>query len=612
MSGVVYTLKRLFLRLQPEEAITSMATHHYSTTTTSSKSATENSLQMASNDAISYKLEKGNIIRILFDLLIRHSPADVAVIALQSQLFASRMGDRIYEFLEKKCERTNEETICLALQLIRKNSPDAARQLIAEFEGRTLIHCLIRHWPILFETSTNHRNGSSIVVFSEFMEQCLLCSRLSNIQIVTATVLKYLLVNLQVLPFDVLLKLLIDYSALRIGCEGDGTGRKILLMTLELYLIDYFAQKRMPRVTTRNSMETSLESTTGGGVGQDAEAGSGMDQACSDVSIRSINGSSILTEIDSGLSIFGPVATGKALKILVRSYLGQLKGFSMHQNYNAEELNAVTGEPKSTAEFEQLEQEISALFEMQKRKDTQVELLKRLCGEEMNLTSAELQANSPASSNQLLRPILFLDSRLSYLNYMPPLQENFLDTFLKPKQDLGGGSSNSNNSRIHFHEANISCVKIQALLCSEHIPMDVANEISQFVYTNPHLIGIEGIISCLLPTRECAELLTNVCPQAVLEFAKERVHEEEDWRFLIQCLQRQTGKDTTESNGGLQFFYHRLLKGEERDEERLFGAGNYIPSFDFRDPRVRCEHKFIGDGAEDISSGRVVQWEAEQ
>lgn len=413
--------------------------------------------------------------------------------------------------------------------------------------------------------------------------------------------LKYLLVNLQVLPFDVLLKLLIDYSALRIGCEGDGTGRKILLMTLELYLIDYFAQKRMPRVPTRNSMETSLESTTGGG--QDG-GGSGMDQACSDVSIRSINGSSILTEIDSGLSIFGAVATGKALKILVRSYLGQLKGFSMHQNYNAEDLDAVNGEPKSTAEFEQLEHEISALFEMQKRKDTQIELLKRLCGEEMNLNSAE------TASNLLLRPILFLDSRLSYLNYMPPLQDNFLDTFLKPKQDLGGGiNSNNNNSRSQYHEANISCVKIQALLCSEHIPMDVANEISQFVYTNPHLIAIEGIISCLLPTRECTELLINVCPQAVLEFAKERVHEEEDWRFLIQCLQRQTGKDTTESNGGLQFFYHRLLKGEEGqwteiDCELL--EIKFLLLF-YRDPRVHCEHKLIGDGAEDLSRGRAVQ-----
>lgn len=546
MAGVVYTLKRLFLRLQPDEA-------HATSLANPLASSGQSSMQTASitADAISYRLEKGNIIRILYDLLLKHSPSDVAVIALQSQLFANRSGERIYEFLEKKCERTHEETLCLALQLIRKNSPEAARQLIEEFDGRTLIHCLIKHWPILFETSTNHQNGSSIVVFSEFMELCLLCSSLSTIQIVTANVLKYLLVNLQVLPFDVLLKLLIDYSALQIGCAADGTGRKILLITLELYLIEYYAQKRMPRVATRNSMETSLESAMhGGGVGS-----SGVDLQCSDISIRTAesskaNESSILTDIDSGLSIFGPVATGKALKILVRSYLGQLKGFSMHQNYNPDELGRVNGEPKNTEEFEQLEQEINALFEMQKRKpaDCQVELLKRLCGNEMNLNSSEL------TSNHLLRPILFLDSRLNYLNYMPPLQDNFLDTFLKPKEDLSGSTGG--------HEANISCVKIQALLCSENVPMDVANEISQFVYTNPHLIGIEGIISCLLPTRESAELLSNVCPQAVLEFAKERVHTEDDWRFLIQCLQRQTNKDTTESNGGMQLFYHRLLKGE--------------------------------------------------
>lgn len=551
MSGVVYTLKRLFLRLQPEEANTSLVQPQLCSVQSSSKSG--DSLQNSSStDAINYRLEKGNIIRILYDLLLKHSPSDVAVIALQSQLFANRSGERIYEFLEKKCERTHEETLCLALQLIRKNSPEAARHLIEEFDGRTLIHCLIKHWPILFETSTNHRSGSSIVIFSEFMEQCLLCSCLSTIQIVTANVLKYLLVNLQVLPFDVLLKLLIDYSALQIGCDADGTGRKILLITLELYLIEYYAQKRMPRVATRNSMETSLETS---GIGGGGGGTSGVDLQCSDISIKTAesskaNESSILTDIDSGLSIFGPVATGKAMKILVRSYLGQLKGFSMHQNYNPDELGRVNGEPKSTEEFEQLEQEINALFSMQKRKpaDCQVELLKRLCGNEMNLNSSEM------TTNHLLRPILFLDSRLNYLNYMPPLQENFLDTFLKPKEDLNGSTQ--------CHEANISCVKIQALLCSEHVPMDVANEISHFVYTNPHLIGIEGIISCLLPTRESAELLSNVCPQAVLEFAKERVHSEDDWRFLIQCLQRQTNKDTTEANGGIQLFYHRLLKGE--------------------------------------------------
>lgn len=545
MSGVVYTLKRLFLRLQPEEAL-------FTTTNHSQLSSSTRSAESSSTDAINYRLEKGNIIRVLYDLLHKYSPSDVAVIALQSQLFANRSGDRIYEFLEKKCERTHEETLCLALQLIRKNSPESARQLMEEFDGRTLIHCLIKHWTILFETSTNHRNGSSIVIFSEFMEVCLLASTLNTVQIVTANVLKYLLVNLQVLPFDVLLKLLIDYSALQIGSVSDGTGRKVLLMTLELYLIDYYAQRRMPRVATRNgSMETSLESATGG-----AGVASGVqDPQCSDISIRTAESSksSILTDIDSGLSIFGAVATGKALKILVRSYLGQLKGFSMHQNYNPDELGrVVNGEPKSTAEFEQLEQEINALFDMQKKKkpaDSQVELLRRLCGEEMNVNGSEMATNP---GHHLLRPILFLDSRLNYLNYMPPLQENFLDTFLKPQEDLNAGGK--------CHEANISCVKIQALLCSEYVPMDVANEISQFVYTNPHLIGIEGIISCLLPTREAAELLCNVCPQAVLEFSKERAQSEEDWRFLIQCLQRQTNKDTTESNGGMQLFYHRLLK----------------------------------------------------
>lgn len=504
-----------------------------------------------STDVLSYNLEKGNIFRDLYDLLIKHSPSDVASIALQSQLFASRSGDRIYEFLEKKCERTQEETLCLALQLIRKNCPDTARRLIEEFDSRTLIHHLIKQWPILFESSTNHRSGSSIVIFSEFMEQCLLGSHLSKIQVAISYVLKYLLVNIQVLPFDVLLKLMVDYSAMQIGCDSHGTGRKILLMTLELYLIDYYTyHQRIPRVGTKNSIESD-----------EGEA------AASDISMRTGNDfkateTSIFTDIDSCWSIFGPVATGKALKMLVRSYLGDLKGFSMQQNLD--EPGKVRGEPKSTEDYEQLDQNINAIFGTHQKRsaDCVGTFLKGLCGQDINLVSSEFSSNHP------LRPILFLETRYNYLNFMPPLQDNFMDTYLSAKEELTGD--------LHCQEANISCVKIQALLCSEQVPIEVANEISQFVYANPHLIGIEAIISCLLPARETAELLTNVCPQALLEFSKERMHSEEDWRFVIQCLQRQINRDTSEVNVGVHLFYQRLLKGENAFIHIIVGDGKYL------------------------------------
>lgn len=95
MRGVVYTLKRLFLRIQPESD-------------GQSSRSSSSTLEFNDNSAMemmNYRLEKGNIMKILFDLLLKYSPSDITSIALQSQIFASRMGDRIYEFLEKRCER---------------------------------------------------------------------------------------------------------------------------------------------------------------------------------------------------------------------------------------------------------------------------------------------------------------------------------------------------------------------------------------------------------------------------------------------------------------------------------------------------------------------------
>lgn len=106
MTGIIYTLKRLFLRLQPdiEDPNLGISNHHISSSSKLS-SASGGEPSAANSDTINYHLEKGNIMRILFDLLLKHSPAEITNIALHSQVFANRMGDRIYEFLEKRCER---------------------------------------------------------------------------------------------------------------------------------------------------------------------------------------------------------------------------------------------------------------------------------------------------------------------------------------------------------------------------------------------------------------------------------------------------------------------------------------------------------------------------
>ncbi|XP_055701356.1 uncharacterized protein LOC129800765 [Phlebotomus papatasi] len=511
MGGIIYTLKQLFLRLQPgSEEMTFI-----STSMVRSTSMPDN------NNGNEMRLDRdGGFMKILFDLLLKYAPRDITSIALQSSTFLNRMGDHILDFLEGCPEKTNEEKLCVALQLVRKKRASVARNLIESIDPGSLLAILSKNWTILFETSMNHKNGHSIVIFSEFTEHCLLMSQLDTIQRLTASVLKYLLVNLQVLPFEVLLKMLIDFTSLRIGFAGSDIGKNILMLTLELYLMDYAEQKKLCADQSESTDSASFIVTTST-ISNATRSGQNQESS------RKMS-SSMASDVDTALSIFGSTATGKALKILVRSHLGFLSSQSGTQKKDSDSKEA------SVADFEIPEKEIDALFESLKK--TQ-EILKEKCGAAVD------------------EPILFMDKRWNYLNLMPPLQANFLDYLVKPKRE----DIQENPMEL---DTNVACLKLQALLASGELPEETMNEVSQFICSHPNLIGIESIISCLLHVPECTEFLVNVCPQCVLEFGKDRFSRNEDWAFLINCLQVQTSRagDATESNGGLLLFYHRLLK----------------------------------------------------
>ncbi|GAB0094712.1 hypothetical protein DMENIID0001_100370 [Sergentomyia squamirostris] len=510
MGGIVYTLKQLFLRLHPS---TEDMNFMNSTGLTKSLVDNNNGNEMRSD-------RDGGFMKILFDLLLKYSPDDITAIALQSNSFLNRMGDYILEFLNTREEKTNEDRLCIALQLIRKKRSTVARCLIESIDTSSLLTILSKNWTILFETSMNHKNGHSIVVFSEFTEHCLLMSQLESIQRITASVLKYLLVNLQVLPFEVLLKMLIDFTSLQIGYAGSDIGKNILILTLELYMMEFAEQKKLCADQSESSDSASFIVTT-------STVSNNTSRTQLDTSRKM--SSSMASDVDTALSIFGVTATSKALKILVRSHLAFVSNHSPSQKKDDE------GRDSSLTDFSIPEKEIDTLFVCFKRTR---EILKEKCGSAVE------------------EPILFGDKRWNYLNLMPPLQANFLDYLIKVKK------SEEIAENAAEMEINVACVKLQALLASGDLPDDILNEVSQFICSHPTFIGIESVISILLPIPECTEFLVNVCPQCVLEFGKDRFTRNEEWAFLINCLQVQTSKagDATESNGGLLLFYHRLLK----------------------------------------------------
>ncbi|XP_059620477.1 uncharacterized protein LOC132264337 [Phlebotomus argentipes] len=507
MGGIIYTLKQLFLRLQPGSEEMNFLTGDRAKTPL-----------MDNNNGNEMRVDRdGGFMKALFDLLLKYSPGDITTIALQSSTFLNRMGEYILDFLEAREEKTNEEKLCVALQLVRKKRATVARCLIETIDTESLLSILSKNWTILFETSMNHKNGHSIVIFSEFTEHCLLMSQLESIQRLTASVLKYLLVNLQVLPFEVLLKMLIDFTSLRIGYAGSEIGKNILMLTLEMYLVEYVEQKKLFVDQSESSDSASFIVTTSS-VSNTTRSGHAD-------SSRKMS-SSMASDVDTALSIFGSAATGKAMKILVRSHLGFLSSHSagVKKDNDLKEY--------SLSDYDIPEKEIDALFESLKRcKD----ILKEKCVDET---------------------LVFMEKRWNYLNLMPPLHDNFLDYLIKLKK------AENSPDKPQDLEINVACVKLQALLTSGELPDEIVNEVSQFICSNPNLIGIESVISCLLPVSECTEFLVNVCPQCVLEYGKDRFTRNEDWAFLINCLQVQTSKagDATESNGGLLLFYHRLLK----------------------------------------------------
>lgn len=116
--------------------------------------------------------------------------------------------------------------------------------------------------------------------------------------------------------------------------------------------------------------------------------------------------------------------------------------------------------------------------------------------------------------------IIHLDKRYRYLNLMKPFSKNSIDE-----------SINEQNHKINL-------IKIQSLLSSSIVPIEILDEIILFTKHNNNLSGTESILSLIHPISMTIDCLIERSPQTILGFAIDRFVNDDDWTQLNDKLNK--------------------------------------------------------------------------
>lgn len=475
---------------------------------------------------------EGNDVKVLkfgealLELFRRYAPKEIAQLTLESTIFRDYMDEKIYEFLSEQAEKSNDEMLCIILHLLKKDEVAAANSLLNQIKRVDLHHLLARYWNILFEFSTHasaagvKKISKAIISFSDFTELLFLTiSSVERCELLTDVILHHIY-DTKTIRFNGILKLFMEYLASQLGHESYINGQNILKMMLEKYLLKYYDTR------THDADISLLSSTSSSGNTATLSASSAderkMERKCDNLSWND-------EELNNGIS-----SHRHAMRICVRIYLSQLKAMSMRQEKRVGQDTRV-----NKAQLIKVIDEMSTSLFINLKPVTKFDKIAQLLIQH-------------AGSN----PILFLDERYRYLDWMPPF-ENLLQVL-----------SNADEGE-HQYEYNkidkdllITLIKLQALLCSGEVTSDIAKEILSYLNSNrEQLIGHDSILVCLLPLHQAVDLIIKNNPQCILEYARCHFKLDNDWSYLITALQKKANEfEVVEANMGHILFYHRLLK----------------------------------------------------
>lgn len=459
----------------------------------------------------------------LIELFKRFAPKEVAQLSLESTVFRDYMDERIYEFLSDRQEKSNDEVLCIILHLLKKDEVSAANSLLNQIQRDDLYKLLARHWNILFEFSS-HSAGTkkvnkAIISFSDITELLFLTiSSNDRCELFTDVVL-YHIYDTKVIRFNGILKLFMEYLASQFGHESYLNGQNILKMMLEKYLLRYYE-------TRSHDADISLLSSSSSGNTATLSVSSADERKVE----RKFDTQSWNDEdLNSGVS-----SHRHATRILVRIYLSQLKALSVKQEKRAGQDTRI-----NKAQLIKVIDEMSSSLFINQKPVTKFDKI------------AQLLIQHAGTS-----PILFLDERYRYLDWMPPF-ENLLQVLSNVEE-----TDNQYEYNKLDKDLLIILIKLQALLCSGEVSSDIAKEILSYLQSNrEQLIGHDSILVCLIPLRQAIDLIIRNNPQCILEYARCHFKLDSDWSYLITALQKKANElEVNEGNMGHILFYHRLLK----------------------------------------------------
>uniref|UniRef100_A0A1I8PDM6 BLOC-2 complex member HPS3 C-terminal domain-containing protein n=1 Tax=Stomoxys calcitrans TaxID=35570 RepID=A0A1I8PDM6_STOCA len=410
------------------------------------------------------------------------------------------------------------------------------------------------------KSSQNIGQSNEVISFSDFTEAILLATEKSDLIEAISDVFIHALCVERSITLEMVLTLFLNYIASHIGQKGYQTSQKVFVNILQVYYYDIFdvsplntaqdgPSNNTPPQTDDEYEEGDRDSESIGNSSGESNSvptssaeemrNSGhcnrivYDQLQDQQSPfkRNLNTSPSLLTTDEQQN--ETEINSKGLKILFRMYMGRLRALS---DLITDLQSADVEQQSLNEDFLNLRMECIAfmirhLLEMRLQQQ-------HLNTSKMNLLYYGKTGNTsgrmePKSLNLLflpdyklngeefdrhiksfVRPIPCLLERPQYLNRLPPFRRG---DFSYPNIDEG----ETDVRFVGWHNELLTLtLKIQSLLASSKIEVDIIEEFIAFVQETPNLLGIDSFLVIILPKNLAINYMLNFCPEYLWQYGK--------------------------------------------------------------------------------------------
>lgn len=158
---------------------------------------------------------------------------------------------------------------------------------------------------------------------------------------------------------------------------------------------------------------------------------------------------------------------------------------------------------------------------------------------------------SPTESTDIsdYSDVLFYKYRPNYLDCMPPFDSDLFQLLSPPHGSLAKNTIDKDQKLI--------LMKLQSLLSYEYLPEECLIEVRNFLPKQSYICGSLSLQAvCASSAGEVVHLLLNFAPQALVEFAKERLKEKSDWKSTVTQLEN---KINNVDDSRRKFCYQQML-----------------------------------------------------